>query len=241
MKILKEILTGVISSLFPNHCMCCNEIIDENEFLCDYCYEMIERFDAEKRCIVCGLDKDKCDCKRIIYHFEGCVVPFYNKGIAKESLYKLKLSHKDYYTEFFAREIVLRINEEMPDIKFDGICYVPGDIFSNLKRGFNQAELLARRISEIMGIPIERKALYVKKKGKGQHNLTGHERFINVRGLYGYNYKNTGKTLLLIDDIKTTGATLDECTRQLLFSGAHHVYCACALATTFEKNPKKER
>lgn len=238
----KEISNGVISALFPKHCICCEEIVDENEFLCDYCYEMIERIDADKRCLACGLDKKNCDCKRLIFHFEGCVVPFYNIGIAKRALYKLKLSHREYHTEFFAREIVLRIKEELPDVKFDGVCYVPGNVLNNLKRGFNQAELLAKRISEIMNIPLNKKALYMKRRGKGQHNLTGRERFINVRGMYGYNYRNSGKTLLLIDDIKTTGATLDECARQLLFSGAHHIYCACALATVQEyKNPTKEK
>ena len=78
------------------------------------------------------------------------------------------------------------------------------------------------------------------------HTITMHSPCIIIMYIFirkAFMYKDFICILLflLIDDIKTTGATLDECTRQLLFSGAHHVYCACALATTFEKNPKKER
>lgn len=239
---VRRIFDGVVSTIFPKHCICCDEIIDENEFLCDYCYEMIERLDAQERCLFCGMDKGNCDCKRIIYHFEGCVIPFYNTGIAQRALYTFKLSRKEYFAEFFAREIALRIKEELPDVKFDGVCYVPSGVWKDLRRGFNQSELLAKRISEIMDIPLDRNTLYLKHYGKGQHNLNWRERFKNVRGSYGYKRRNFGKTLLLIDDIKTTGATLDECARQLLFSGAHHVYCACALATVKkDKNPKKEK
>ena len=121
------------------------------------------------------------------------------------------------------------LNKQFPHIRFSGITYVPLRTSVKLKRGFNQSKLLAEKISEICKIPLIEDVLVCLKKGKGQHNLSGKERFINVRGIYGYKRKLNCENILLIDDIKTTGATLDECARQLMFAGVHHVYCAAAL------------
>ena len=109
-----------------------------------------------------------------------------------------------------------------------------------LKRGFNQSEVLAKNISKILKIPICNDALIAARKTKIQHTLTKDERFKNVRGKFIANKKHdlTGKTVLLVDDIKTTGATLDECAKQLLSLGADEVYCVTGLMTP--KNKKKE-
>ncbi|MEE1238890.1 MAG: hypothetical protein UHO61_03080, partial [Acutalibacteraceae bacterium] len=104
-----------------------------------------------------------------------------------------------------------------------------------LKRGFNQSRVLAEKIAEILGIPIADE-LVCLKNGKRQHDLFGKERFENVKGRYKAKTGTKGKMLLLVDDIKTTGATLNECAKQLCLSGADGVYCVTALISVREKN-----
>ena len=99
-----------------------------------------------------------------------------------------------------------------------------------LKRGFNQSRVLAEKICEILSIPLI-DTLICLKAGPRQHDLFGKER-------YAAKGSASGKTLLLVDDIRTTGATLDECAGQLFSAGAEAVYCVTALIT--EKKKTKE-
>lgn len=121
------------------------------------------------------------------------------------------------------------------DINFDGITYVPMHPIKLLRRGFNQSEVLAQRLSKVLNIKVYDRLLSARYVPKAQHNLTVKERFKNVKGIYTYNYTVTGKTILLVDDIKTTGATLDECAKQLLLAGADNVFCICGLITKSKK------
>lgn len=105
-------------------------------------------------------------------------------------------------------------------------------------RGFNQSEVLAERIAKILSLPIIN-ALSCVKSAHSQHKIKDYkERFKNVKGIYKANGAFDGKTLLLVDDIMTTGATLNECAAVLLRAGADKIYCVTALRT--DKNDKKK-
>ena len=109
---------------------------------------------------------------------------------------------------------------------------------SFLKRGFNQSEVLAEQIADILEIPFEKQLLFCKNKRKPQHKVHFKERFKNVKDVY-YSYADiTGKAVLLVDDIKTSGATLSECAKQLYIAGAAKVYCVTGLITKFKKGKK---
>ena len=82
-----------------------------------------------------------------------------------------------------------------------------------------------------MRIDVFEDLLKCKYNRKSQHNMPFDERFQNVKGMYSFNYRIEGKTILLVDDIKTTGASLDECAKQLLLAGAEHIYCITGLVT----------
>lgn len=235
----------LLDALFPKQCVCCNEIIDTDEELCDNCIRNIERVDSTKRCKKCGLEKKTCECYKYVYHFEECIAPFFNEGIARRGMYAFKFKRKAHYAVYFADEMAKSIKSEWGDKKFDVICYVPTTTRSFLKRGFNQSYLLAQRLSGLLRIPVVKDSLYGKFRLKFQHSLKRDKRFKAVRDKYYFNRERSkdlvGKTVLLVDDIKTTGATLDECARQLLFSGANTVYAVCALITDTKLHPKKQR
>lgn len=225
--------------LFPNTCICCGDIIDSGESLCYYCNEMLTRCDPIKRCFACGLTKDNCQCKHRVFRFDGCVSPFVNDGVAKKAMYAFKFGRRESYAEFFAHYMALSVKNEYRDITFDGIAYVPMRFSKLLKRGFNQSYVLANILGEILHIPVYKNSLKEIKKSQTQHKLPIELRFDNVKDLYKARYSIFGKTILLVDDIKTTGATLDACAAELYSAGAARVYCVTGLMTEKKKKVKK--
>lgn len=240
---IKNAVKAAVNAIFPQVCMGCGEIIDSGEYFCDFCYDAIVRTDLDNRCPKCGLVNGHCDCEHIFFHFEGCISPFVNEGPARKAMYRAKFSHKQSNLSYFSKQLALAVRSRYGDISFDGICYVPMPKAKRMKRGYNQCRIMADELSKILGVPVLHNALVCCKNGGSQHLLSPKARFNNVRGLYGFKYSNAGRTILLIDDIKTTGATLDECSRQLLFSGADRVFCATALITdpTDKDNDEKRK
>ncbi len=238
---MKQYFNVIISALFPNVCVACGEIIPESEHLCEYCAEMAEMVDFTKCCIRCGMPKKECRCSKRVFHFNGCAAPFYNDGVMQKAMYRFKFGKKEYITKFFAEKMALTVKTAYSDINFDIVTFVPTTFKRKMSRGFNQSELLAKKISKILNTPLLSDLIKCKKSAKIQHTLKFDERFKNVKGRYecNRNYKLNGKTVLLVDDIKTTGATLDECAKQLLLLGADRVYCVTGLMTA--KNKKKEK
>ena len=238
---MKQLFKLVIAALFPNICISCGEIIPEGEHLCEFCTEMAETVDFTKICSRCGMLKKECLCSKRVFHFSGSAAPFYNSGITKTAMYRFKFGHKDFISKFFAERMALTVKSCYSNIDFDVITFVPTTFSKKLKRGFNQSELLAKRLSKLLGIKLCGDLIVCKKSAKIQHKLKFDERFKNVKGRYAANrkYALNGKPVLLVDDIKTTGATLDECAKQLLLLGADDVYCVTGLMTA--KNNKKEK
>ncbi len=230
---------SLIKMLFPNRCVACGEIIDEGNFLCEYCLEFLERCQKDRLCLKCGCNKKECQCKYRVYSFDGITAPFYYEGIAKIAMFHFKFRKKPHYGRFFAENMALAYKQSFNDIKFDYIVYVPMYPLRQSKRGYNQSKILARELGEILHIPVLDNVLFCRRKNKRQHLTALKERFDNVRGIYYTDLKLNGETFLLIDDIKTTGATLGECSKTLMKAGAGRVYCLVGLTTNKRKKGKK--
>lgn len=236
---MKQIIKTVIDAFQPPRCVSCGNIVDDGEFLCNYCYEMLKTISPIERCIRCGLPKKQCVCKYRIYSFDGCVSPFVNDGIAQDVTYAFKFKRKFSAADFLAEQMALCVKNEYRNIKFDCITCVPMHKAGVRKRGFNQSKVLARKISEIMGIPYG-DLLACTGKYHSQHKIKGiKKRFQNVKGKYKALRPLKGQTVLLVDDIMTSGATLDECSGMLLHAGADRVYCVTALRTEIKEKKKK--
>lgn len=231
-----RIFKSIISALFPNTCIACGEIIEEGECLCDYCYEILDRVDFTKACKRCGLSKKNCECKNRVFYFAGVAAPFYNESSAKDAMYKFKFSKETRNAEFISQQMLLTIEMVYDNIDFDIVTFVPLTFKRFLNRGFNQSQILAEKIGEKLNLPVL-DILYRNKSKTDQHDIKNpKERFKNVEGLYGSKGKVNGKNILLVDDIKTTGATLNECAKQLILSGADNVYCITGLITDKRKD-----
>ena len=137
------------------------------------------------------------------------------------------------------------VRSQLHSSEFDVICYVPSTLRSYLERGFNQSFLLAERLSELLSIPFLKGALKCRWSFKFQHKLDREKRIKLTRKKYYFSKSTVGylknKRVLLVDDIKTTGATLDECSRQLLFAGARSVFCLTALVTDLKKDKRDKK
>ena len=226
-----KIFKYLISAVYPNKCMGCGDIIDEEKTLCNICEAKIERNCLEDLCLNCGFEKDECVCNFNIYRFDKLISVFKNDGIAQRANYRYKFNRLRHYVNFFAKEMSEAVKILYGDVSFDFICSVPSNrgFFNNTH--YNHCEYIASAMSNELGLPYVKDVLYCRKSSKLQHKSTIKERLVNVEGKYDYNFRIDGKTVLLVDDIRTTGATLEECSKMLLYAGADAVYCVTALCT----------
>jgi len=225
----KNIYLSLIDILFPRKCLSCGKIIENNLTLCKECKSKLKFMPKKDICTKCGLIKPSCDCKRRIFYFEGIVSPFANTGSARNIVYRYKFLSKRHYAKFMARAMVNRLKEILPGVTFGAVIPVPTKYKDIVNRGFDHTELLAKEVSRLTDIPCLSNAIGVKLFGKTQHKIKAEKRFDNVDEKYFAKTKIKCKRVLLVDDIKTTGATLNACSRELLKAGAEEVYCLTAL------------
>ena len=222
------VFNDFLEIFYPPKCIVCNEpIMDEG--YCRYCNGKIKII-TEETCFNCGIDKKHCECDRNIYHFDGITAPYYNETYAQHAVYNFKFRHRFSCVKTFAADMAQRAEQMFGKENIDIICFVPANKRTLRERGFNQSELFAEEISRIMNIRLDKTVLCKKENTAVQHNLGSvADRYENIRGSYYTEHRVDDLNILLVDDIKTTGASLDECARQLKFAGAERVYCVTAL------------
>ncbi len=140
-------------------------------------------------------------------------------------------SRKEFYRRF-GDAVAERAAIVWADVDFDTVTFVPSSPESVRERGYNSSYLIARRAAEKLFLPCEELIIKSKETEK-QHRLTAKERTTNIKGSIApkENALIKGRTVLLCDDIKTTGATLAECCNVLFEQGAKDVYCVTVAVT----------
>lgn len=156
---------------------------------------------------------------------------FYDKRM-KRSVMEFKYGGRREYADFYVHHMAGRYGERLLRHGVTALVPVPVSGKRKRSRGFNQAELLARGLADKMGIPSIRLLKRVKNT-KPQSGLSKRERKHNLTGAFSWNKREAGKwevlpkTVALIDDIYTTGATLAACTEVLRENGIAVVYGLC--------------
>ena len=200
-KILKKIYQELLDIVYPieEKCILCE--IEGFIGICDCCKSEIKKCDVE-------------DKTNISYGFYG--------GLLKNLILEFKYNKNFTAGEILSNLILEIINNQ--SINADVICYVPMTKKAIRKRGFNQCEIMARNISYNTDIPISN-CVIKSKHTKEQKTLSKDERKSNIKGVF--NIKSSkdikDKHVILIDDVVTTGATVDECKNILLKYGANKI------------------
>lgn len=240
MRLLSSILEKTVALVFPNTCLICNKISPLKHF-CKNCLPPPELISL-KTCDKCGLPVKLCACKWNFYYFDKMISCLEADNKTKSAFYSFKFGGNRSGYEFFSEKMVERLNEKYGDLKIDIITSVPSHKSTLNERGYDQVKLLAKGISRQLKVKYIPLLKQPKKASKQHETNTIEQRFSNVVSKYSFcnNCNIKGKTILLVDDIKTTGATLSQCAKELKLSGAESVFAITAL-TVYPKNKDEEK
>lgn len=212
-ELLKELL-------FPRKCVFCGQILTRNESgICHICRSEIPEYAHQRQ--IPGLDG-------------YCAVWYYEDSV-RESLLRFKFHNRPDYAACYGPELALRIQRTLPEA--DLITWIPVSRKRLKERGYDQAELLAKEAAKELELPVVR-LLEKYRDNPAQSGLDGAEaRLQNVRDVYRIcpGADVTGKRIILVDDILTTGATAGECAKVLREAGADRIFLAVAASGSSRK------
>ena len=227
--------------IFPKLCPVCSQIIKADESLCKKCASLlIYPSDKKGACKICSLTRELCPCGKHIY-YSRLASPFIFRGDVRRALHRIKFRNKTDKIEAFAKITADSITARGIDSLTDFVTFIPMSDSAFGKRGYNQAQLLAQKISEHINKPCLSVLLKLRETPT-QHSLPMHRRRGNLLGAFEVYPEEAdkikGKRILVIDDIVTGGMTMNEAAKTLLIFGAEEVFCA---ATAFSPPSTKKR
>lgn len=215
-------LSGLLDLLFPPKCVFCRKVLPYGQHgSCEKCKEELPHSEAPKR----G------------NYFLKCVAPLRYEGAVRDAFIRFKFKDQSSYATEFARIMAVSIREELTG-QYDLITWIPVSEKRRKQRGYDQAMLLAMAVAlELQDVAVE--TLRKEKDNPAQSSLNGsEERLKNVKNAYAVTAPELveGKRVLLIDDILTTGATMDEAAKMLLKNGAQAVVGAALAQPPYVRN-----
>lgn len=228
----KPIITKALNAIYPPQCLSCKTIIGENGNLCPDCWEVIH-FISGSKCNICGIPfeyeineaaicgscmfkKPSYDCARAVFKYDDA-----SRSLITSFKYSDKIAASDYFAKWIARSASDLIDEA------DLIVAVPLHRIRLFTRRYNQSSLLANSLAKLTKKPIHHNMLRRTKNTKPQAGMMFKQRILNVRGAFKINAKYAdlikGKNIILIDDVMTTGATIEACAKAIKKAGASKV------------------
>lgn len=239
--LLTRVAEAALDLLYPPHCAVCERPFGENEraFLCGECEVQIERV-AQSHLCRCGLPLP--EGLDLCYECAACPRAFdlvrsfgwYEEQKVLSTLIKIfKYGGERALAPLLANYLsqtgaALRSAVEQ-------ITFVPMRPKDERQRGFNQAELFARELGKLWDLPTVR-ALEKIKETKPQASLKGAERLTNLHGAFGLANSPQCATILIVDDVYTSGATMEECSRVLKRAGGYEFVYGLTLARVPQSN-----
>lgn len=209
--------------LFPPKCLLCRRVLDENELdLCRKC-----RIEAP----VAPISRKK------LPFIDSWASVWYYEERARASILRYKFYGARSNARGYGRLLAMKLQEAHPE-GFDVLTWVPISRLRRLRRGYDQVQLLAEAVSRELSmepVPLLKKI----RNNRPQSGITGTaQRRANVLGVYQVTQPEavSGKRILLLDDVITTGATVGECARVLLTAGAKEVHCGAVAVARHNVN-----
>ncbi|MBM4339733.1 MAG: ComF family protein [Deltaproteobacteria bacterium] len=223
----------LLQFLLPPQCYCCDKFLEEGQKgICPDCLSKIRWIEAPL-CTLCGvpfLSRETKDhfcgaCLTQKKYFTMARAVGYYEGPFREAIHRWKYEEKSYLTSFFGEKLTEGFHRYWQSGSLDLLIPVPLYSKRLRERGFNQALLLVQELSRRTRIPYSKRLLRKGIPTIPQVNLNGKERERGVRGSFHIQREEEikGKSILLVDDVYTTGATVNECSKVLLKAGAERV------------------
>lgn len=223
--------------LYPKRCAICDELLSGKElYLCGRC-TALPKLVGDSYCMKCGKPVEEqeefCDdCKKRERTFECGRSVFVYDFPMQNSIARFKYHGRQEYAEFYAQQMYAQYGDWMEKLQPDALIPVPVHRERRRKRGFNQAELIAGELSILGNIPVVDDLLLRIKNTVPQKELSDTERLKNLGQAFQVNrqqeklYKSM-KCVIIIDDIYTTGSTIEACSRILRKWGIERIYFLC--------------
>ncbi len=205
-----EFKRRAVSVLFPNVCPFCGRVIEAADYYCEACFELLP--------VIRAAQTPPSNISRM---YACC----WYTGIARKAVHLLKFGEYIYSADAFGLFMTEMLNEA--NVSVDALVPAPSSLISIERRGFSPASAIAQRISLRTGFPVE-EALTADIDKIDQKTLTRKSRIINAKKCFHLSKyaEVSGKRLLLIDDVTTTGSTLSALAEILLNAGAAEVSAA---------------
>lgn len=239
--IFKTLLGRFVDILYPYKCPSCKTIVNSDLVFCSDCWKKLQ-FITKPTCQICGtpiqfsVSNDiicaKCLLKKPCYDKAiSCFV--YNKTISK-AIFEFKFYQKTFLSDFFAKFIINSIYDILNEV--DYIVPVPVSLKRLRWRGFNQALLLARSIGKSTNKEVLPDLIIKIKHTQAQVKLKNKERIKNLDSAFDINRKYLNKivdkNILIIDDVITTGTTVNECSKIIKKFKTNKIFVASIAKTS---------
>jgi len=221
---LNQLKGKVADFLFPPHCLGCGR---EGDFLCIPCCRALPRL-LPPLCPKCSrplVQEDRCPiCQKWRLEISGIRSPFLFQGVVRQAIHQLKYNNFKALASPLAQLLAAYV--ETRPLPVEVIVPVPLHPRRLRERGYNQSALLARELGRLTSLPVVEDSLFKLRDTPAQTRALNAEiRRSNVVGVFACrDEKLKGKQVLLIDDVCTTGATLDSCAITLSRVGASSVW-----------------
>lgn len=240
-KEIKDVFFVVKEIVYPRRCPVCDGILNTFELkdrrikrgrlIHDDCIKKIKYVKAPT-CIKCGkglkgedADKEFCDdCAKMKHSYDRGFSLFQYRSVSG-SIYRFKYMGRQEYADFYARATKKVLGKKLSALGIDLIVPVPMYRRKAAERGYNQAEVYARKVSEMLDIPMCADLVQRSRNTLPMKNLDVRGRRNNLKKAFNIQRNDVKfKCILIIDDIYTTGSTIDEIARLLRLAGAKKVY-----------------
>lgn len=210
-------LSRLLMLLYPPKCIFCGKLLESEEEICPSCWDQLPVTDARS-------------CAQRGRWFRACVSPFFLEGPVREAIHQYKFHYQEANGLIFGRWMA-RYAQAYFNGPFDLITWVPVHWRRRWRRGFDQSKLLAEEVAQAYGVkPVQTLKKLRNTPPLSQSRGGAAVRRAQVEGSYGTVCSQCleGRRVLLVDDVITTGSTLDEASRMLCQAGAVEVCCVTA-------------
>lgn len=215
--------------LYPRRCPICDGIVQANTMICTTCTEQVEIIEG-KRCIKCSkafadYEYETCyDCRKQIQEYEYGIALFEYHSIV-DSLFRFKYHGRCEYAMYYGAMIAHVLGTRIHRMNVDCLIPIPLHEKKLQLRGYNQAELIAKEVGTRLGIGVITDLVIRVRNTKPQKLLSGINRQNNLKKAF-HIAQNDVKldTVILVDDIYTTGNTINEVARELKKANVKTIY-----------------